>query len=144
MATTSCPSSRGPEESPRKEIYYFGQGGELNAIRVQNWKIHFATVDGQYRDGRPTDARLAVDHQSARPIRMRKCGRKVNSGTSAGTAITCGHSCPRSHSSKSFLKTIPDYPFQSGSSLNAGGINYQSLKAADVLKKLETLDYPRN
>jgi arylsulfatase len=45
---------------------------------------------------------------------------------------------------QSFLKTIPDYPFQSGSSLNAAGINYQTLKAAEVLKKLETLDYPRN
>ena len=47
-------------------------------------------------------------------------------------------------SSKSFLSTIPEYPFQSGTSLNAAGINYQSLKAAEVLKKLETLSPPRN
>ena len=26
-------------KGPRQEIYYFGQGGELNAVRVQDWKI---------------------------------------------------------------------------------------------------------
>lgn len=45
---------------------------------------------------------------------------------------------------KKFLDTIPGYPFQSGSTLNAAGINYQSLKAAEVLKRLETLSPPRN
>jgi arylsulfatase len=43
-----------------------------------------------------------------------------------------------------FLTTIPKFPFQSGSSLNAAGVNYQTLKAAEALKKLETLSYPRN
>jgi hypothetical protein len=45
---------------------------------------------------------------------------------------------------KQFLVTIPDYPFQEGSSLNAAGVNYQTLKAAAVLKRLETLSPPRN
>jgi arylsulfatase len=40
--------------------------------------------------------------------------------------------------------TIPEYPFQQGSSLNAAGINYQTLKAAEVLKMLETLSSPKN
>jgi arylsulfatase len=39
------------KESPRKEIYYFSQGGDLNAIRVQNWKIHFATQRGNIATG---------------------------------------------------------------------------------------------
>ena len=30
--------------------------------------------------------------------------------------------------------TIPQYPFQEGSSLSASGINYRSLKAAQALK----------
>jgi arylsulfatase len=45
------------------------------------------------------------------------------------------------------LDTIAGYPFQSGSSLNAAGINYQALKAAEALKRLqniETLGRPGN
>ena len=39
------------KKAPREEIYYFSQGGELNAIRVQNWKIHFATQVGNIATG---------------------------------------------------------------------------------------------
>ena len=35
---------------------------------------------------------------------------------------------------KDFLSTIPTYPFQQGSSLNAAGINYQTLKAAEKIR----------
>jgi hypothetical protein len=48
---------------------------------------------------------------------------------------------------KKFLVTIPQFPFQQGSSLNAAGINYQSLKAVEALKRLqeiETLGVPRS
>ena len=41
---------------------------------------------------------------------------------------------------KKFLSTIPDYPFQEGSSLNAAGINYNTLKAAAVMKRLQELE----
>ena len=41
---------------------------------------------------------------------------------------------------KAFLSTIPDYPFQEGSSLNAAGINYQTLKAAAALKTLKEIE----
>ena len=41
---------------------------------------------------------------------------------------------------KKFLATIPDYPFQEGSSLNAAGINYQTLKAAAAMKRLHELE----
>jgi arylsulfatase len=48
---------------------------------------------------------------------------------------------------KNFLMTIPQFPFQEGSSLNAAGINYQTLKAAAALKRLnelETIGTPGN
>jgi arylsulfatase len=48
---------------------------------------------------------------------------------------------------KQFLVTLPDYPFQEGNSLNAAGINYQSLKQAKAmnrLQELETLSRPNN
>ena len=34
------------EDSPRKEIMYFDQVGNLNAIRYNNWKAHFAILKG--------------------------------------------------------------------------------------------------
>jgi arylsulfatase len=36
-----------------------------------------------------------------------------------------------------FLSTMSDYPFQEGQSLNAGGINYNSLKALNILGQLK-------
>jgi hypothetical protein len=41
---------------------------------------------------------------------------------------------------KEFLATVPNYPFQEGGSLNAAGINYQSLKAAAATKRLQELE----
>jgi len=35
--------------------------------------------------------------------------------------------------------TIPQYPFQEGSSLSAGGINYNSLKAMKAMDMLKEL-----
>ena len=34
------------EESPRKEIYYFDAGGDLNAVRWHKWKITFTEMSG--------------------------------------------------------------------------------------------------
>jgi len=34
------------EESPRKEIFYFDAGGNLNALRFNNWKLHFTLMEG--------------------------------------------------------------------------------------------------
>jgi arylsulfatase len=48
---------------------------------------------------------------------------------------------------KDFLVTLPEFPFQEGSSLNAANINYTSLKAAAALKRLkerESLSPPCN
>jgi len=33
-------------ENPRKEIFYFDAGGNLNAIRYNNWKLHFTIMEG--------------------------------------------------------------------------------------------------
>ncbi len=34
------------KEDPRKEIFYFDQGGNLNAVRYENWKLHFTILEG--------------------------------------------------------------------------------------------------
>ncbi len=131
------------KEGPRKEIYYFSQGGELNAIRVQNWKIHFAIQNGNIATGTreipgwPLIVNLRADPYEKAPS-------EADLGYMRWYADNMWTFVPAQTFIKDFLVTIPDYPFQSGSSLNAAGVNYQSLKAAEVLKKLETLSYPRN
>jgi arylsulfatase len=41
---------------------------------------------------------------------------------------------------REFLTTLPEYPFQQGSSLNAANINYDSLKALQAMKRLQQLE----
>ena len=36
----------GKSKGKRKEIFYFDAGGNLNAIRYQDWKIHFTIMEG--------------------------------------------------------------------------------------------------
>ena len=38
------------DENPRKEIFYFDAGANLNAIRYNNWKIHFAIMEGSINE----------------------------------------------------------------------------------------------
>ena len=42
------------KEGPRKEILYSGQGGELNAVRYDKWKVNFAGVEGNMATGTRT------------------------------------------------------------------------------------------
>jgi len=41
---TAALSGKGPGE--RKEIFYFDAGGNLNALRYNDWKVHFAIMEG--------------------------------------------------------------------------------------------------
>lgn len=34
------------DEGARKEIFYFDAGGNLNAVRYKDWKIHFSVMEG--------------------------------------------------------------------------------------------------
>jgi arylsulfatase len=34
------------DEGPRESIFYFDQAGGLNAVRVQDWKLHFTILEG--------------------------------------------------------------------------------------------------
>ena len=40
---------------------------------------------------------------------------------------------------KNFLSTIPDYPFQMGNTLSAGGINYSLIEKAKAMKNMQDL-----
>jgi arylsulfatase len=131
------------EEGPREEIYYFAQGGELNAVRVQDWKIHFATQIGNIATGTrsvpgwPLIVNLRADPYEKGP-------NEADLGYLRWYGDNLWAFVPAQNYIQRFISTIPDYPFQSGSSLNAAGINYQSLQAAEILRQLESLSPPRN
>ena len=123
------------QKSPRQEIYYFSQGGELNAIRVQNWKIHFAVIKGNIATGTrdvtgwPLIINLRTDPYEKGP-------NEADLGYLRWHADNLGTFVPAQTYIKKFLATIPDYPFQEGSSLNAAGINYNTLKGSRCPEKI--------
>jgi arylsulfatase len=134
------------EESPRDEIIYFSQGGELNAIRVDNWKIHFATQKGNIATGvRETPGWPLVINLRADPYE--KGPHEADLGYLRWYADNMWTFVPAQTYIKKFLDTLSGYPFQEGSSLNAAGINYGSLKAMEAMKRLqemETISRPNN
>ena len=134
------------KKGPREEIFYFGQGGDLNAVRWNDWKVHFAVDERQHRHRRARRAGLAGDRQPA--------GRSLREG-----AARVGHVHPlvrRQHlalrAGAAEAQGVPrrrcrSIPFQQGSSLNAANINYNSLQAMQAMKRLqqlETLPAPNN
>jgi arylsulfatase len=130
-------------KGPREEIYYFSLGGELNAIRVLNWKIHFTTQVGNIATG-PLDAWLALARQPPRGS-VREGSERGRPRLPALVRRQPVDVRPAQVYIKKFLATISEYPFQEGGNLNAAGINYNTLKAAAALKRLhemETLAIP--
>jgi arylsulfatase A-like enzyme len=127
------------KKGPREEIYYFSQGGELNAIRVQDWKIHFATQVGNIATGtRATPGWPLLVNLRADPYE--KGPNEADLGYLRWYGDNLWTFVPAQGYIKKFVSTIADYPFQEGSSLNAAGINYNSLKAAAAMKRLQEME----
>ena len=126
-------------DGPRNSIYYFGQGGELNAVRWNDWKINFAEVQGNIATGSriatnwPIIVNLRADPYEQTPT-------EAELGYLRWYADNMWLFVPVQQKIREFLQTIPGFPFQAGASLNAAGINYQTLKAAEALKRLENIE----
>ena len=127
------------DKGPRKEIYYFSQGGELNAIRVQDWKIHFLKQVGNIATGTrevpgwPLIVNLRADPYEKGPA-------EADPGYLSWYGDNLWTFVPAQGFIIKFLATIPDYLLQQCSSLNAPGIKYNPLKAAAALKRLQELE----
>jgi arylsulfatase A-like enzyme len=124
------------DKGPRDAIYYFGQGGELNAIRWNDWKVHFAIIEGNIATGERivTNWPLII-HLRADPYEMMH--EHADMGYLRWYADNMWLFVPVQGKLKEFFMSISGYPFQEGSSLSAGGINYNSLKAMKAMKMLE-------
>jgi arylsulfatase len=133
------------EKGPREQIFYFGQGGELNAVRWNDWKVHFAVIEGNIAFGQreipnwPTIINLRADpyeeawRESSMYIRW--------------YADNMWLFVPVQLEIQKFLGSLEGYPFQEGQSLNASGINYQSIKALKILEQIREkglIEMPRN
>ena len=123
------------DKGPREQIFYFGQGGELNAVRWNDWKVHFAQLEGNITDASRVETSWpAIIHLKADPYEhaWQESGMYMR-----WMADNMWLFVPIQTEIQKFLSTIPDFPFQEGQSLNAGGINYRSLKAMKILEQIE-------
>jgi arylsulfatase len=125
------------QQGPRDTIFYFGQGGELNAVRWNDWKVHFANIEGNIALGErvisnwPILVNLRLDPYEKMPHESEMYVRWY--------ADNMWLFVPVQDKLKEFFSTIPQYPFQEGMNLNMGNINYNTLKAAQALKQLNTI-----
>ena len=130
---------------PREEIFYFGQGGELNAVRWKDWKVHFAVQTGNIATGvRSVPGWPAIVHLRADPYERAVLDSQMYMRWYADQMWLF---VPVQQKIKEFVSTIGQFPFQEGSSLSASDISYRSLKAASALKRLqeiESLSPPNN
>jgi arylsulfatase len=125
-------------KGPRDTIYYFGQGGELNALRWNDWKISFATLQGNIVSGvRQVPSWMQITNLRADPYERAPYDSAMYMRWYADQMWLM---VPAGEKIKGFLGSLDGYPFQAGSSLNAAGINYQSLKALDALKRLKEVE----
>ena len=122
------------EDGPREQIFYFGQGGELNAIRWNDWKVHFAILEGNITDAQRIETSWPVIiHLKADPYEhaWEHSGMYMR-----WMADNMWLFVPIQDQIQNFLQSLQGYPFQEGQALNAGNINYQSLKALQILKQI--------
>jgi len=103
------------DESPRKEIFYFDAGGNLNALRYNNWKIHFTIMEGSINEAyRKTPSWPVVINLRADPFEV--------SWKSAmylrWYAENMWLFVPAQAYATQFLKTFEEFPPVQGSSLS--------------------------
>ena len=126
------------KQGPRDAIYYFDQGGNLNALRWNDWKLSFATTKGNIATGvRETSAWALIANLRMDPYEK---GLEEGGGAIEFLARNIWLLVPIQGKVKEFFSDFDQFPYQTGSSLNAGGINYALLRQQDALKRLNELE----
>jgi arylsulfatase A-like enzyme len=129
------------QKGPRERIYYFDQGGNLNAVRWNDWKVSFASAS---EGNIATATREVTSWAIITNLRMDPYERGIKEGGGAMDffARQMWLLVPIQAQIKDFFSDFDQYPFQTGASLNASGIGYGMLQkeaALERLKKLESL-----
>jgi arylsulfatase len=124
---------------PREAIYYFDQGGDLNAIRVFDWKVSFAMSS---HGNIATSTREVPAWAAITNLRMDPYERGMEEGGESLKffAQQIWLLVPIQGKIKEFFSDFSDFPYQTGSSLNAAGIGYKLLKETDAMKRLKEVE----
>ena len=127
------------KEPPRDSIYYFDQGGNLNAIRWNDWKLSFAIAS---KGNIATATREVPAWALIANLRMDPYERGMEEGGGAiqFLAQNMWLIVPVQGKIKEFFSDFDQFPYQEGSSLNASGINYGLLRQQAALKRLNELE----
>jgi arylsulfatase A-like enzyme len=126
-------------QSPRDVIYYFDQGGNLNALRWNDWKLSFAIAsEGNIATAtREVPAWALIANLRMDPYER---GMKEGGGAIEFLARNMWLIVPVQGKIKEFFADFAQFPYQEGSSLNASGINYGLLRQEAALKRLNELE----
>ena len=127
------------KSGPRDSVYYFDQGGNLNAIRWNDWKLSFAVnSEGNIATAtREVPAWASIANLRMDPYER---GLKEGGGAIEFLARNMWLIVPVQGKIKEFFSDFNQYPYQEGSSLNASGINYSLLRQEAALKRLNDLE----
>ncbi|SFB32659.1 arylsulfatase [Rhizobium sp. NFR07] len=127
------------EAGPRDSVYYFDQGGNLNAIRWNDWKLAFANAS---HGNIATATREVPSWAMISNLRMDPYERGLEEGGGAieFLARNMWLLVPIQQKIKEFFSDFEQYPYQEGSTLNASGINYGLLRQQAALKRLNELE----
>jgi len=126
------------DQGPREEILYFGQAGELNAIRWQDWKLSFANIEGNMADGVrfipqwPEIVNLRADPFESAPRESDMYMRWMIDNMWLFVPVAA--------KAEEFLLSIPDYPFQVGQNFNLANVSYRTFLEQNVLQQLQRLE----
>jgi arylsulfatase len=128
------------DKGPRDSYLYFGMDGTLNAVRYVDFKAHFNVQMGP---NNPLSGSHMVTPNVPLIFNLRADPferAQIDSGAWENFAADqMWLFVPLQAAIREFLVTIPDYPFQLGSSLSAAGINYDLFRRADAMKRLKGL-----
>ncbi|HEX5049608.1 MAG TPA: arylsulfatase [Gammaproteobacteria bacterium] len=127
------------KKGPREEIYYFDQGGNLNALRVRDWKVSFAVAsEGNIATAmRETPSWAMITNLRMDPYErgMKEGGESLKFFGQQMWLLV-----PVQAKIKEFFKDFEDFPYQPGSTLNPGGINYGLLRQQEAMKRLKDVE----
>ena len=125
------------DTSPRNSMLYFSSNGELNAVRWNDFKLNFATMEGNITDAArvtpnwPQIINLRADpfekapHESGMYLRW--------------MADNMWLFVPAQGILKEFFDTLPNYPMQQSFQMNPASISSQSLMLKGKLAELDAL-----
>jgi arylsulfatase len=127
------------QSGPRDVVYYFDQGGNLNALRWNDWKLSFAIAS---HGNIATATREVPAWAMIANLRMDPYERGMEDGGGAieFLARNMWLLVPIQGKIKDFFSDFDQFPYQEGSSLNASGINYGLLRQQAALKRLNELE----